>query len=110
MKKFKTLSKIVKEIETASLFEIEQSLNSEEILNVCKEYKFPMCTSIYNRTLLDRDATTFGTIANNKSIFWYENRDGGVKIYCINDGILESKSIKLVDTYKRMLKLFNNLK
>lgn len=107
--KFRTLNKTIKEIEVNSLFDINESLFLEKIRDIFEEYRFPYCTGIYNKKLLETDANLFGSLYKKDTVFWYESVSGGVKIYCINNNILLSKDDKKVELYKRILNMFNKL-
>lgn len=109
MKKFKTLKKTIKDIELKSIFHNQGYLFTDDIENICKEYRTPHCTGVYNKNLLETDALLFGYLHKKDRIFWYENTQGGVKIYCISDKILDSKDTEKVELYKRMLTIFNTI-
>lgn len=111
MKTFKTLNKVIKEIETKSLFDRNYggTLFNENLKELFKEYRFPYCKYVYSKELLKTDALEFGYSKDKNVVYWYESVNGGVKIYCINDNILNSKNENLVRLYNQILNIFNTL-
>ena len=97
----KTLHSTSKNIAEQSLFVRGGTIEQKYIKMLLNDFKYPMCTGIYKRKILE-SPEKLENFKCEKPV-WYENRNGGVKFYTINENSIPES---LQDRYNQILKIW----